>query len=74
MNKPANICGPNLRRLRLAAGLSYFRLSRLLRKQGYFITPWRLKRIEEQTDKVYVHDLKAFSRFFSVSYDALLQE
>lgn len=74
MNKPANITGPNLRRLRLEAKLSYFQLSFLLWKQGHFISARRLKRIEKQVCKVYVNDLIAFTRFFAVSYDDLMRE
>lgn len=74
MTMPANITGPNLRRLRLEAKLNYFQLSLLLWKQGYFISARRLKRIEKQVCKVYINDLIAFSHFFAVSYDDLMKE
>lgn len=74
MTDPMNITGPALRHYRTQARLSYAALSRLLREKGFVITPRRLKRMEEQTCKVYVHDLVALSRALQVSVGALLDE
>jgi len=66
MDKPKNCTGPIIRRYRENTGLSRTALAKALRKQGFIITPQRIKRIEEQTACVFVNDLVAFAHFFKI--------
>lgn len=74
MKKSKNLTGPNLRKYREGAGLTYAVLSRELRKKGSIISPRRLKGIEEQTSPVYVNDLVIFARFYGVKIKDLFDE
>ena len=66
MEKPKNCTGPNIRRYREAAGLTRTALSRALREQGFIISPRRIRKMEEQSTKVYEFDLIAFARLFHI--------
>lgn len=74
MKQLKNMTGPNLRKYREKAGLTYAALSRELRKGGSVISPRRLKGIEEQTSPVYVNDLVVFARFFGIRIAELFEE
>lgn len=74
MTAPKNITGINLHYYRTQARLSYAALSRLLRENGFIISPRRLKRIEDQVCKVYAKDLLALSRVFHTSSDSLIAD
>lgn len=74
MDNPKNCTGPNIQSYREAAGLTRAKLSQELRKQGFTITPRRVKGIEEQTSPVYVNDLVAFARFFHIKISDLFDE
>ena len=74
MTAPKNITGTNLYYYRTQAGLSHAALSRLLRENGFVISPRRLKRIEAQACKVYAKDLVALSKIFHTSADSLIAD
>lgn len=74
MDKPKNCTGPNIQRFREAVGLTRTALAKALREQGFIITPRRIKKIEDQTARVYVNDLVIFARFFRVRIADLFDE
>ena len=72
ISKPKNTSGPKIQRLREAAGLTRDQLAKALRRQGLFITSWRIRRIEGQRALIYDIDLAAFAAFFQVKSSTLL--
>ncbi len=66
MERPKKCTGLNIQHCREAMGPTRTALARKLREQGFLITPRRIKNIEEQTARVYVHDLVVFTRFFKI--------
>jgi transcriptional regulator with XRE-family HTH domain len=72
MAKPANICGPRVKRLRLALGLTVEALSGCVSDAGGCLTPEQIIRIESRGRRVLDYELVALARALRTTVGALL--
>jgi transcriptional regulator with XRE-family HTH domain len=72
MQRPRNIIGPQLRRLRSAAGLSQPALAAKCQRIGWDIERDTIAKIEGQTRWVSDAELVMLAKCFGISFDQLL--
>lgn len=73
MNKPANICGPAVARLRLKKGFTQEELRQRCRIAGWHVARSALAKVEMQRRSVSDRELVVLARALRVKVDQLLR-
>ena len=72
MNHPANVCGPRVRRLRVALGLTHVELSCLLAQWGVRLSPGQVAMVETRARRVRDHELLALAACLRTTVEVLV--